>query len=67
MDCQTGSNQRWTFHPLWKDADPDIPILKEAKAVREAHALVHSSSTYDDPQAACRSRAASLKDVLLIE
>ena len=21
---------------LWKDADPDIPILKEAKAVREA-------------------------------
>jgi len=20
------------FQPLWKDADPDIPILKEAKA-----------------------------------
>jgi len=20
------------FHPVWKDADPDIPILKEAKA-----------------------------------
>ena len=20
------------FFPLWKDADPDIPILKEAKA-----------------------------------
>jgi len=20
------------FHPVWKGADPDIPILKEAKA-----------------------------------
>jgi eukaryotic-like serine/threonine-protein kinase len=23
---------RFTFLVLWKDADPDIPILKEAKA-----------------------------------
>jgi hypothetical protein len=27
------SGRSWTAKiPLWKDADPDIPILKEAKA-----------------------------------
>jgi len=25
-------SQRQDFHTLWKDADPDIPILKQAKA-----------------------------------
>jgi hypothetical protein len=31
-DRRTGQRDRDPFFALWKDADPDVPILKEAKA-----------------------------------
>jgi hypothetical protein len=33
--CKTTPTSRLSFFALWEDADPDIPILKEAKAEYE--------------------------------
>jgi hypothetical protein len=39
------------FHPVWKDADPDSPILKEAKAeyAKLQWALEHVIDPRPDP------------------
>jgi eukaryotic-like serine/threonine-protein kinase len=30
--AKSNFGKSWSFLTLWKDADPDIPILKQAKA-----------------------------------